>query len=129
MSFELSKTKDVAAREDEGTVVHLADENGEKMYTENVPDTITVAGTYSARYRRAQDANRDRLFKRRSAQLDGETVQRQGLEIIAACVLAWTGFGMEPTKANVVAVLESAPWIREQVEAAMNDHQLFSKAS
>ena len=33
------------------------------------------------------------------------------------------------TKENVIAVLVAAPWIREEVEAAMNDHaRFFGKA-
>lgn len=132
MSFDLQQSKSIAAREDEGTVVCLTDEQGEAMTVGDPPRpvTITVAGTYSATYRRATDANRNRLFKRRSATLDGDQVYQQGLELIAACVLAWDGFEsagtpLPMTKANVVAVLDAAPWIRDQVEAAMSDHARF----
>jgi hypothetical protein len=135
--MNISKSKEVSHREDEGAVVEIRDPAGEKMYQDDAqskPVVITVAGTYSARYRRAADVNRDRMLKQRRNQLDGDQLNQQSLELVAACILSWDGFtadidGAEQpyplTKANAVALLAECPWIREQVEAAMNDHASF----
>lgn len=137
--MEISGNKSVTEREDEGTVVHVRDASGEPAIYENgtgpKPVTITVAGTYSSKYRRAVDAQRDRMLKQRRASLSGEQLNRQQLELVAACVLSWEGFTAEDkpfplTKDNAVLLLDNAPWIREQVEEAMGDHaSFFQKAS
>lgn len=131
--MDITQTKSVAEREDEGTTIHLRDEAGEKMFAgpnQDRPVTITVVGTYSSTYRRAAEANRDRMLKQRRNSLDGDQIHRQSLELVAACILEWDGFtaGEQPyalTKANAVALLDQCPWIREQVEAAMHDHAAF----
>jgi hypothetical protein len=128
--------KSVEEREEAGTLVHLKDESGEKQYFDKngvqAPVTIKVAGTYSKRYRRATDANRDRLLKRRS--IDGDQVNEQALATIAACIIEWDGLTAagQPfpfSKENAMVLLDTCPWIREQVETAMNDHAVFSKAN
>jgi hypothetical protein len=131
--MDISTSKSVAEREDEGTIVHVRDEAGEKQYIggdKTKPVTILVAGTYSTTYRTAADASRDRMLKQRRNAIDGDQLSQQSLELTAACILAWDGFsaGDQPypfTKKNAVALLQQAPWIREQVEAAMNDHASF----
>lgn len=132
--FEISTSKSVAEREDEGVVINVRDANGDELfYGEGAAKkavTITVAGTYSKTYRRATDAQRERMMKQRRVSLSGDQLAKQQLELVAACVLAWDGFvsngqPYECTKANVISLLDSAPWIREQVEEAMNDHQSF----
>lgn len=129
--FDVAAAKAVAAQEDEGIVVPVKDERGEPQFVGDVPVTITVAGTYSSVYRRALDAQRDRLMKRRRAST-GDELQRQQLEIVAACILAWDGImsgekAFPLTKENAIVLLEAAPWIRADVEAAMDDHAGFFK--
>lgn len=134
--FDLSTTSDVAAREDDGKWVAIRDSQGEFLtYTpaeggEKKPVRIRVAGTYSNVYRRATDKQRDRMLRHRRAKLTGAQLNEQQLELVADCVLEWEGFfsGGKPvqcTKLNVVAVLQRAPWIREDVESEMSDHESF----
>ena len=135
--MDISLGKDVAAREDEGTVVHLKDAAGELAYygdKNDQPVTMTVVGTYSTRYRRALDAQRDRAIKRRGANVDGATVGRDATDLLASCVIAWEGIESNGaplpfSKANVAAVLDACPWIREDVERASNDHAAFFSRS
>ena len=135
MDVSSNNTQAIADQEDEGTEVHIRDANDEKQFfgpKNDQPVTITVVGTYSSRYRRLVAANRDRAIKRRS--LDGDDLEQRSLDLVAGCIIAWDGFtaGSQPyplTKANAVALLDACPWIREQVEAAMNNHALFFKAS
>ncbi len=133
-SFSLKGAADVAARQDRGTRVALRDEHGDPLtYTnaegEVVESTALVAGQLSSLYRKAEDALRDRQLKRRSTVLTAELLNRQQLELIAACVLKWDLFDEERpvpcTKENVITVLIAAPWIRADIEAAMADAARF----
>lgn len=136
--MNITKTgKTVAQREDEGTTIHVRDENNEKMYQnaeQTTPVTITVVGTYSSRYRRLMEATGDRAWKK-AGRMEAEDNRKSALEIVAGCILEWDGFttGDEKfevpytySKANAVVLLDQCPWIREQVEKAMSDHALFS---
>lgn len=121
--MDIGNSKSVADREEEGTEIEVRDVRGE--VEEGV--TITVVGTYSTTYTRAQKRNRDKYFRQR---LDGDTLEKQSLETVARCIKSWKGFtsnGQEfpYTTDNAVLLLANAPWIREQVEGAMNDHASF----
>jgi hypothetical protein len=123
--LEISTSKNVAEREEEGITIDIKDASGEKE-----PGVqITVAGTYSATYRKAQSQNRDKFLKQRGG-LDGDTLETRSLELTAKCIKSWKGFTSDGkefpcTKDNAIALLSGAPWIREQVEEAMNDHASF----
>jgi hypothetical protein len=130
--FDLGAEKAKAAREDEGIVVQINDERGEPMtYGEGLAVTVKVVGTYSKRYR---DAERMRVDKRwKSRGVDPDVIRREALELTAECVLEWAGFfdGGKPldcSRANVVRVLDAVPWVRQQIEVAMEDHAGFSRA-
>ena len=94
--FDLSSAPSVESQEDAGIWVEIRDVNGEPMYHgedgSETPVRIKVAGSYSARYRRAQEAQTTRALKRRGQVLTGELIQRQRLEVAAACTLDWEGF-------------------------------------
>lgn len=128
--MEISTSKDVAQREDEGNKVHLTDEAGELMYEDKKPVTITVVGTYSKTYRRVQNEQRLKVLKGRRVQLTPDAVDAKANEALAACVLGWEGFTSEGkpfpySRDNAAALFAQAPWIREQVEEAMSDHASF----
>ncbi len=131
--FDLSQAEEALNREEQGQVIHVRDESGEPMYFgDDEPVTITVAGTYSKRYRKALDARISKAS--RSRRREPEDVQRDALDVVAQCVLDWAGFhengtALDCTRANVTRVLGLAVWIREQVEVAMDDHAAFGKAS
>jgi hypothetical protein len=137
--IDITLAADAAKVEDEGQVVHLRGRDGELLYFANgteaqKPVTITVVGTYSTVYRSALNRQRDRLVKMRRAKLTGDMVEEQQLDLMAACVLGWDGFfvGERPvpfTRENVKQVLATVPWIREQVDEAMSDHEGFTKGS
>jgi len=133
-SFSLQGAADVAAQQDAGTEIVLHDQTGEPLtYTaadgSTVEVTALVAGSLSSTYRRAEEAQKDKMLKRRSQTLTGELLTRQQVELTAGCVLSWTlRDGDKPipcTKENVVTVLTAAPWIRTEIEAAMNDAARF----
>lgn len=131
--MDITKAGAVTEREDEGVVVEINDEAGNPAFG---PDgttrvTITVVGTYSKRYRAALEANRRwwRKHVGRTKPTD-QQIEAQALELMAASIISWQGFtagGADYpfTKANAVALFDQAPWIREQVETAMSDHEGF----
>ena len=138
--FELGSAAPVADLEDAGTVVHLCGLDDELMFftpegpkAKEQPVTITVAGSYSKRYRRAQNAQTTRAIKgggRRGSRITGESLREQRENLAAACVLAWEGFfdagkPLDCTRENAAMVFERATWILEQVEAAQVDHASF----
>jgi hypothetical protein len=68
------------------------------------------------------------------APLSVEESLAQQVETVASCVLEWEGFVNDGqpvpcTKENAIKYMTAAPWIREQFEELMNDHELFSKSS
>jgi hypothetical protein len=133
---DIATASTVTDREDDGIVVELNDEKNQPAFG---PDgstraSVTVAGTYSRRYRLAQVANRKTMRKRRGV-VDDDTIDELAKEQIAACIIAWDGFvkGGQPfplNRENAVYVLTVMPWVREQIENAMTDHEaFFSKGS
>ncbi len=135
--FVLSRAADVVALEDAGTVIPLRDETGTPMtYGKEQPVTMTVAGSYSAAYRKAESAFTQKLAKqKRSGVTVAEMLARRQMELTAACVLAWDGFTYDGDKPlplsveNVIAVFEAAQWIYDQAVEAVNDHAGFSQRS
>jgi hypothetical protein len=132
--LDIQKAADAAHVEDEGQVVHLHGPDGTPLYytdgEEQKPVTITVAGTYSKRYRVGMNRNRDRMVKMRRAKVTGTMVEEQQIALIAHCILAWDGLfvGEKPVplnEENAATLLTTVPWIREQVEEAMADHEAF----
>jgi hypothetical protein len=129
--MEITTAAAVTDREDEGLVVELNDQAGNPAFG---PDgttrvTVTVAGTYSKRYRQAQEANRKWLRKHRG-NTDADLIDRLAKQQIAACLIAWDGFTQDGkpyplTRDNALHVLDVMPWVREQIENAMTDHEAF----
>lgn len=131
--FDLKVAKEAVAAEDEGQVVHVLDPEGEPLFYENgsgpKPVTMKVAGTYSRVFRKAADAQKNRLSK--GGRSRSEDTQ---LELQAACVLDWDGFfdngqRLACDKENVTQILDGFLWIRQQVAEAMYDHAGFFKRS
>lgn len=133
--FDLSRAASVGQAEDEGQVVHLRDAAGELEYSEDgQPVTVTIAGSYSARYRKAQDGITQRALKRKQLTMTPEQLVENRIELVAACVLAWTeiedqGKPLPCTKENAARLVRVAPWVRDQLEEAQHDHAGFSTGS
>jgi hypothetical protein len=130
MDINFSKAS-VADREDEGTVVHVMDENGKPLFEDGEPVTITVAGSYSRIYRRVEEQIRKRPLRKK---LTSEVFYEDTMEKTIACTLAWQGFKadgkpFELTRPNAHALYDNCPWIYDQVVEAMNDHALFRGAT
>lgn len=137
--FDLGAVASVEADEDAGQVVEIQDRDYAPLYFTNgsgekQPVSITVAGTYSRRYRNAKNVQATRTLNRRNTQLTGEMLDANQLELTIACVIDWAGFfdagkQIECSRENVAKTLTRAPWIRDQVEVAMGDHAGFMRES
>lgn len=115
-----------------GRVVPLEDRNEEPyLDAAGQPVTLTVLGKYAEPVRRQMDANLRRLLKRRQARSTPEDIRDNRIAVATAAVIAWhgieaAGVAVEFTSANVRAVLTAAPWVLEQVEAAMESGAGFT---
>jgi len=93
--------------------------------------TIRLAGVDSDIYRKAsRKITEKRLNRGRVGKLDLEAVEDEGLTVMAACTLGWSGVVVDGqelpcTRDNAQAVYRRFPWIREQVDAFMGDRANF----
>lgn len=135
-----TNNKSVAQIEDEGTFVHIHDPAGKPMYfgemtdenPDGIPVGITTAGSYSTRYRKAEEAIRRRPIKPK--QLTGEKFYDEAIEKTAACALSWQGFfadgqSVPCNKQNALELYDNFPWVYDQVVEAMHEHERFFKKS
>lgn len=133
--FDFAQGQAVRAAEDEGMLLEILGLDSEVMVgAEGGPVTMLVIGKYSARYRKAERAQTNRVLKAKRTKFDADLLAEQRADMAASCVLEWDGFfddgvALECTRANVIRAFDVAPWIMEQVEAAIEDHAGFLKAS
>lgn len=122
---------DLTEKANEGAEIELYD----KTTGENLGVFITVAGLDSDVYRKAQMAQQNKRLKlmqnrRNKTDVTAEDLEREALELLAACTLSWRNMGkggeeLPCTKENVLSVYKRYRWIREQVDAAIADDSLF----
>jgi len=124
-----------ALNEEDGIVVTLKDFKGDPEDDNGKPLTVTVAGTYSSHYRRAQRQVLNDMQRaiRRGEKPDVEATEDAAYRLEAACILAWDfTAGEKPvtiTADNWKAIAQKRPNWREQVQAAMGDHERFFSKS
>lgn len=136
--LNLSTVESKTAAEDAGIPVEINDLDGtpyEYQDSEGTKKvTITVAGSYSNIHRAALRAQRDRVMaERRAKRLNGQALDAELIELSASCCLSWVGLDgflgdgkpFPCTKENAVFLLTKAPWVLEQVQAAILDHERF----
>lgn len=139
MAFNLSRAKDVAEREDEGTDVIVKSEIGvpetyvdERGQTQ--PSVIVMAGKHSRRYRRKK-AEQDGRRMKPHALTEGKWTA-DAMELAVACVISWRG--IEDTvngetvpiplnPVNAEAVFRAAPWVYDACVEAMEETARFLK--
>lgn len=132
--FDIKQEAAAAAVEDEGTLVHVEDRTGKPYFFTDAqgnekPVTITVAGSNSRRYRRAEDAIRKRPLKPRK--FNQEQIHEEAMEKAIACTVTWEGIyidgtPVDPSRHNVGMLYKACPWVLNQVNAAIHDPELFT---
>lgn len=128
----------LTAVDDDGAVLHLRHPvTGAPLFDGDKPVTITLAGKDSQRYRTAQRVNANRYIRQgRKITPTVESFEADMTEVLAACTVAWTcidldGDAVPATKegARKVYTDPRCAWMREQVDAFIDDRANFSKAS
>jgi len=126
MGFDIEAAAEITKAEDEGVVVAIIDpRSGEEAAK------VTIVGTYSATYRREWDALTNRLIRQRKiGKASTEEKEREEIQLVAACILDWEGIRLGGrdlafSKPNAITLLTKAPFILEQLSAAMRDHERF----
>lgn len=132
-AFDLSAAPSVADIEDQGVTFHVRDYKDDPMYyrphegAEPKPVTMTVAGTYSNIFRRAEEAFERRKWK---GTISPEVYAKAREEyILPRCILRWEGFvdggrAAELTLENALKAVRT-PWLVRQIRAHMEDHESF----
>ena len=123
--FDLNTVTQESTGDADGHVIKLEDRN-EEPYLDAAGKsvTLTVLGKYAEPVRRQQDANLRRLLKKRQARSTPEEIRENRISVATVAVTAWSGIEDKGqpvpfSPANVRAVLTAAPWVLDQVEAAM----------
>ena len=75
----------------------------------------------------------DRLIRNRNRRPTVSEIEQDALKLSAASIISWTGIiiggkDIELSKENAEMVLTNYPFIRDQVDTAVNDRSLFIKS-
>lgn len=127
---DLSEFDGLAAAQEEGIEIKIVHpKTGEEMGI-----TIRVAGPESDRQKKARNRLvNDRLTKNRNRRVTAAELEQDALKVSAASILGWEniqvkGKEFEFNLENAETLLRSYPFIREQVDSAINDRALFMKS-
>jgi hypothetical protein len=131
MAFDVEAKAELLKVEDDGIVVEILDEMGDPaLDADSNPVTVTVAGEYSNKYRKAEEWQRKTLMRLRGKDQTGaESIAMQS-ELVARCCLGWSGFSNKGTPLpfsteNATLAFSKLPFVRKRVESAMSDHAAF----
>ena len=120
--------------EEKGREIHLRGLDEEDLYFEDADGkhaiTMTIVGTYSHRYRAAEQMMQTRRLKRRKAIMTGEQLVRENNQLLVTCVIGWSGFiskgkPIDCNRTNILKIFELYPHIRLQVQQEVEDHEAF----
>lgn len=106
---------------------------------EDLGITIRVLGKDSDEFqKKSREQSKKRMAKmskggfRSTAAVPVEEIERDGLELLAACTKSWDGIvvdgkAVDCTQPNAIDIYERFPWIKEQVDTAIGDRANFIK--
>lgn len=118
------------AQDEEGVVIPVYAKNGDPdLASDGSQTTITVVGSDSERYRRAQDIQTRRMLRTRRAKMEPDDIRANRIELAASAVIAWHGIEADgqpvPCTLESVRLVLKAQYMLEQIEAAVNEHASF----
>ena len=131
---------DTSAAGEEGATLHLRNPfSGEPQYVvlpggnEPVALTVTLLGSDSPTWRNKVSAlqrRRLRAMQGRRNTPEPADLERDAIELLAACTVAWTGVvidGKAPvcSPENAVMAYSRLPWMREQADEFANARENF----
>ena len=108
----------------------------EPLADKKCPMTITVYGPYSKHYKDAIHEQTNKRIaksqKTKKVSFTSEEVEAYGLELLSKVTKEWNillgGKCPELSVGSATEIYTDFPWIREQVEEAINDTASFMKA-
>lgn len=128
--------------EDEGVRLELKDPAGEPLLKpDGTPISITLAGTASDRWRKAQDTIGDRWLKSANPRNGAirKTMEEQRNDtafLLASVTLAWDGISFDggpkdctPQNAKRLYSHPKLGWLTQQVDEFLGEQRNFMKAS
>lgn len=127
---DIGEVQVAAEREAQGAVVPIVKKNGDPYKAKDgSPSTISVVGSESEQYRKAQMTRQRRRLRSRRTNIEPEDLRADRIAIAAACVTEWHGWEengkpMECTPDNARRLL-GYEHILEQVEAGIERHADF----
>ena len=131
--FKMPEEFDTVALSDGGAVMEVEAPNGVVPRGDDGAAlmTITLLGSDSTAYRKAQNAQLNKRLAKRNVKLTAEELEAETIDTLAACTVGWTGFVGEdgqpvPCSAKNAAMLyRKYPFIREQADRFINERQNF----
>jgi predicted glycosyl hydrolase (DUF1957 family) len=128
---------DFSKQAEEGAWLHLEHPTtGDPLETEGSPVRVLLLGRDSAAYRKAAHKAQDARLKAAARGAAGargltaEVLERESIRVLAACVVDWEGIvvdgeALEYSHAAAVELLERFDWIKQQVDAFVEDRANF----
>lgn len=130
--MDITKAQAQVQQDNEGVTIKITDRAGEPdLDSQGEQTTITVLGEYAEKVKKTLESQTRAMWKRKAGTFDPATVtQRNRIDTAASAIIAWSGIedGGKPvacTKENAVRLLDAAPWILKQVEAAIESPASF----
>lgn len=123
-------TRDVAQKAEEGAELEVLD----PVTGDGVGVFITLAGADSVIHRKAAATIAKRRMSNmkgfRNMALDPEKFEAEGIEVLAACTLAWKGVVVDGaslpcSRDNAIMLYTRFPWLREQVDQFISDRSVY----
>lgn len=123
---------------EEGAVLTVLDPRTDEplVNSDGSSVTLTLSGMDGARYREHQRKIQNRRLKnlgrggKAKLDLDAEELEKESLELLAACTLGWEGIEWKGaplpfTQANAEMLYTELSWLRVQVDQFIGDRQNF----
>lgn len=98
--------------------------------------TVRVVGHDGDLFKQIQaEQNRKRIQKMQKTQFKGVVdADQEAIELLAGCTQGWAGMVLGGKEVpfsyeNAVALYTKYPWMKEQIDVAVGDRSVFTKAS
>ena len=93
---------------------------------------IKLAGTDSDYYKKELRRQQNKRLKKGIRNINAEELEAEAVELLVACTLDWEGVelegqALECNPENVRKIYKKFPWIKEQVDAFINNRANFIK--
>lgn len=101
------------------------------------PMSVEVYGKFSDKYKQIQTKFQDARLKRAQrsggrAPVSAAEIAAERMQLVVSCVKSWNivvdGKTPDITPSSVQEIFERLPWVRDQVEEAMEETQRFLKS-